>query len=89
MFVTSQPGRIVDSRTVSLEKGKSSEVGTEGLYSRLKGKEGVEVYCAECKSLSGGYALSDGETLDFSGKIIIKNASEASASLSLIVFDTI
>ena len=89
MFVTSQPGRIVDSKSISLEKGKTAEVGTEGLFSRLKGTQGIEVYCAECKSLSGGYALSDGETLDFSGKIIIKNASEASASLSLIVFDTI
>lgn len=89
MFVTSQPGRIVDSKTISLEKGKSAEVGTEGLYSRLKGKEGVEVYSAECKTLSDGYTLSDGEALDFSGKIVLKNVSDATISLSLIVFDTI
>ena len=89
MFVTFQPGRIVKTESISLAKGKSEAIGVEGLYSRLKVSSDVKLFSADSTALSDGYTLAAGETLDVSGNCIIKNSSDTTVTLELIVFDTI
>lgn len=90
MFVTTQPGRPVYTKTTEIEKNTVFEAGSDGLFSRIKALGASLVISAPGEPAKGeGYTLADGETLEFSGTMKIYNGGETAAKVSVITFDTI
>ncbi len=89
MFVTSQPGRIVGSGSITITQGATETVGAEGLSTRLRVSSDIEVYSADATVLSGGYTALGGEILEFSGTVLLKNSTGSATEASYITYDTI
>ena len=68
MFVTNLPPRIVGAKYEEIVSSGVSKIGCEGLGTRIKVHgEGLVLSPCDCADKSAGYALSDGEVLEFSG----------------------
>lgn len=91
MFVTNLPPRIVGAKYEEIVSSGVSKIGCEGLGTRIKVHgEGLVLTPCDCADKSAGYALSDGEIIEFSGCADLCNTgTETSVYLSVIHYDSI
>ncbi|MBE6571214.1 MAG: hypothetical protein E7656_03065 [Ruminococcaceae bacterium] len=91
MFVTNLPPRIVGTKYEEIVSSGVTTVGCEGLGTRIKVHgEGLVLTPCGTHDKSAGYALSDGEIVEFSGCAELCNTgTESSVYLSVMHYDSI
>lgn len=88
MFVTSLPGRITGANAISVGAGDTVTVGAEGLATRLRTPSEIVIFDAD-STKTDAYHTASGETVEFSGTVILKNEGESDVTVYTLTFDSI
>ena len=88
MFVTTQPGRIVEAGSLSIASKQTKRIGSEGLSTHLSTAGAVCLSECGCPTPANGYAAVEGEVFDFSGEITVYNPSDSAVTVSYLIYDT-